>query len=151
MRSVVSLALGLLVLGCGEDPPPPAPPPGPPSADSLQTVDLCPDGDSAAFVRDHLRQGGTGGVVTWMRQNVQLPANVRYCGPVSGAEVHDVAIRLTVYRMIGATRSGVLYEQGPPLTELPLGMRTLSFDVFAEDGSGRDSEGVRILFHYHGS
>lgn len=151
------LAVAAVVLslfsGCGEDEPEaPAGPPPPPSADSLDTVDLCPaTSDSVTYFREHLREGGPGGVVGWMRENVELPANFRYCDRVSAPEVQTVVMRLSVSRLLGSgVQTGVLYETGPPLTELPLGMRSTTFDVFPEDGSGRDAEGVRVSFHYLG-
>ncbi len=145
-------ALGLLLGACGEDPPPPpSGPPPPPPADSLSTIDLCEGGDTAALLREHLRQGGPAAVTGWLRDHVTLPANVRYCDRVAGPTTHTQAMRMTVSRVIGAGgASGVLLEQGPPLADLPLGMRLLSFDVFPEDGTGADAEGVRVVFVYAG-
>ena len=143
------VALGVIAagaaLGCEEEPPPP--PPGPPPIASLETVDLCGDErDTTAFVREKLVEGGADAVVSWFRQSVRLPANVRTCRRVQAEPVtHDRTVRIAVDRMTAqGTRIGSLLSLGDTLERLPLGVRAEEITVYPDDPTQPEAEGVRI-------
>lgn len=146
LRWLALFAVAALALACGEDEPPPEPP-GPPPTASLETIDLCgANDDTAAMVREQLVQGGVPAAVSWFRQNVTLPANLRTCGAVQAEPtLHERVLRLEVYRMTSqGTRLGSALELGESRGTLPLGVQTEELTVYPDDPARPEAEGVRV-------
>lgn len=139
----VLLIAALVLAGCGEEAAPE--PTGMP--EPLETVDLCgEDGNTRTWIRAHLGPGGAADVTRWLRGLLQLPAKIRTCNPAQAeATVHEPVIRVTVTRLSGqGTALGAPDEIGTPLERLPLGVRDHTLEVYPEDPSRPDAEGVRV-------